>query len=476
MTARHLRYGLCFLFCVVLAAPGAFAQGTPLALGPLTVTVPAGWTGQTNTVPVRLFSPDSTPQGYFSVEFFPFEQTPQDLREHHSQIWTRVATLGPPTGQPQSGVLGQFIWTKVEVQSTGGQRGALMLYSAKSGSTYIGIGVEATRSDIASRNLSAFEAMLRGAKFSEASQPPASSVAPSGDSGNAVAPQANAAGPASLADYIFTTPPGWTATQYSDAIVLMSPASVTNEKCVVTLFPMRTPSTNLLADAYAAFQDVFKNFRLTNQTVRNTPMPQSVVRGTSGQGWDYVAIRKGVAPPNSPESRVGLVFVARLNNRLAVISGVSRDPLISTCFGELVGNAWPRFFYSLSFKGWTPTDQSVAMRKKMAGTWTAATGSAADQFTFAANGRYGGASAEQHYNVAGNDVVRTTNAFFGNGAYTLKGNTITLKDDRKSSPDTGYIRVEDESKDDGRTWAEILYLLRVSAIDGKDYEVRYEKK
>ncbi len=51
-----------------------------------------------------------------------------------------------------------------------------------------------------------------------------------------------------------------------------------------------------------------------------------------------------------------------------------------------------------------------------------------------------------------------------------------LKDDRRISPDTGYVRVEDESKDDGRTWAEILYLLRVSAIDGKDYEVRYEKK
>ncbi len=351
-----------------------------------------------------------------------------------------------------------------------------MLYSAKSASTYIGIGVEATRADLASRNLPALEAMLRGAKFTEAAQPPASAGAPSDGGNSSAASAASAAGQATLDDYVFTKPPGWTADKYTDAIVLMSSASVTNEKCVVTLFPMRTPSANLLADAYSAFQDVFKNFRLTNQTVRNTPMPQSVVRGTSGQGWDYVIIRKGIAPPNSPESRVGMIFVAKLNNRLAVISGVSRDPLISTCFGELQANAWPRFFYSLSFKGWTPTDQSVAMRKKMSGVWTAATASAADQFTFAANGRYGGASAEQHYNVAGNDVVRTTNAFFGNGAYTLRGNAITLKDDRKSSPDTGYVRVEDESKDDGRTWAEILYLLRVSAIDGKDYEVRYEKK
>jgi hypothetical protein len=118
------------------------------------------------------------------------------------------------------------------------------------------------------------------------------------------------------------------------------------------------------------------------------------------------------------------------------------------------------------------------MRKKIAGVWTAATGTSADQFTFAANGRYGGAAAAQQYNrISSTEVLQTTQAFFGNGAYTLKGNAITLTpDDRRTHPETGFIRVEEESGDDGRSWVETLHLLRTSAVDGKEYEVLYQKE
>jgi hypothetical protein len=171
-------------------------------------------------------------------------------------------------------------------------------------------------------------------------------------------------------------------------------------------------------------------------------------------------------------------MVAKLNNRLAVISGISRDPLVSTCFGELAYSAWPRFFYSLRFKNWTSVDQTALMRQKLAGVWTIATASVADQMTFAGNGRFADASAVQRYSrISSTELLRTTEAFFGNGAYTLKENTITLtRDDRKNQPENGLFRVEEESKDDGRTWTEILYLLRVSIVDGKDYEVRYQKR
>ena len=256
MTARHLHHWLCFVVCVVLAgAVLVLAQGTPLTLGPLTVTIPAGWFAQTNVVPIRLFSPDSTPQQYFQVEFLP---------QSHA---------------------------------------------------------------------------------SSASNPGADSTAVS---------QPNVASAATLGEYVYAAPAGWTKSQYVDGIVLMSPASVTNERCVVTLWPMRPAGADLLGDASNIFQDVYKTYEPRNQTNRGTPMPQSVVRGTSGQGWDYVIVRRGIAPRGSPESRLGFVFVAKLNDRLAIISGVSRDPLVSTCFGELASNAWPAFFYSLSFKNWTP--------------------------------------------------------------------------------------------------------------------------
>src|SRR2546421_560929 len=198
------------------------------------------------------------------------------------------------------------------------------------------------RTHFFSRILPALEAMLGNAQLSGASGPRVSSVAPNSAGASAAAPTGGAALD-SLGDYVYETPPGWTATQYSDGMVLMSPASATNERCVVTLWPMRAAGANLLADADSVFRDVYRTYELRNQTVRGTPMPPSIARGTSGQGWDYVIVRKGIAPPGSPESRLGFVLVARLNNRLAVISGVSRDPLISTCFGEYAGSAWPRF-------------------------------------------------------------------------------------------------------------------------------------
>ncbi|HTO45730.1 MAG TPA: hypothetical protein VML56_16775 [Burkholderiales bacterium] len=293
-----------------------------------------------------------------------------------------------------------------------------------------------------------------------------------------LAAQTPAPSPASLGEYEYAAPPGWATKQYPDGIVLMSPASATNEVCVVTLWPMRSAGTNLMADANRVFQDVYKTYELRNQTTRGTPMPSSVVRGTSGQGWEYVIVRRGIAPHGSPESRLAFVLVAKLNDRLAVISGVSKDPLVSTCFGELAYNAWPRFFYSLSFKNWTPTDQTAAMRRRIAGVWTMATASVADQFVLAGNGRYASAAtARQYSRISSSEALETTQAFFGNGAYTLRGNAITLTpDDRNSRAETGLIRVEEESKDEGASWVEALYLLRVSVVDGKDYEVRYQKK
>ncbi len=478
MTARQLRRRISVVICAGLSPSIAGAQGTPLHLGPLTVAVPAGWAAQTNVVPVRMYSPESNPARFFSAQFFPPEQTSQDLRQHHAEVFGRMAATLQVRVMPQSGVLGQFIWTRVDVPRPGGQRETLILYSAKTGSLYMAIGVDANRADLVAKHLPAFEAMVRTATLADGGPTPGATAAPAvaGAPTPSAAPP-GAGSPATLGEYVYTMPPGWTANQYPDGLVLMSPMSATNERCVFTLWPMRPAGGNLVADANAIFQDVYKTFEPRNQTVRGTAMPPTVTRGTSGQGWDYAIVRRGVAPPGSPESRLAFVLVAKLNNRLAVISGVSRDPLVSTCMGELAaGNVWPRFFYSLSFKSWNPVDDAGAMRKRIAGVWTTATATAADRFVFAANGRYAGAAAAQQYaRISSTELLTTTQAYFGNGAYTLRGNAITLTGDDGRPPESGFIRVEEESKDDGRTWVESLYLLRTSVVDGKDYEVRYSK-
>lgn len=292
-------------------------------------------------------------------------------------------------------------------------------------------------------------------------------------------------GTASLGDYMFNTPPGWALQQYPDGIVLSAPPSNINERCLIQIWPMRPTSGNILRDANSSFADIFRTYELRNQTSRGSALPPIIIRGVSGQGWEYLIVKRGIRHPGAGpggqpwETLLGFAFVAKLNDRVAVVSGMSKDSLVSNCFGELGTNVWPRFFYNLRFRNWAAPDAATAeMRKRLAGVWTTATATAADRFVFAGNGRYAtAAAAQQYYRVSSTELLATTEAYFGNGAYTLRGNAITLtQDDRKNQPESGFIRMEEESKDEGRSWAQILYLLRVSAIDGKDYEVRYNNK
>jgi len=478
MTTRHLRHGLCFFAFLLVTSVTVFSQA-PLTVGPLTVTIPPGWTKNEFFGTVKYYSPDSTKQQFLRMQFLPPEQLTQDLRQRHSTIIGNLAGIMRPGSTPQNGVTGNFIWTRVEVQMPNNPPETMIFYSAKAGSTYVAIGLETDYPEMLARNLPAVEAMLTRASLKGASAPPAVSNAPNGNApaGNASG-RPGATGLATLDEYVFTAPAGWAAQKLSDAIMLSSPPSETNEKCLLYLMPMRPASANLLQDAYNAFRDVWlHNFVLRNQTPAGFAFPESIIHGYSGQGWEYVIVRKGIAQPNNPqESRLGFVMVAKLDNRIAVISGLSKDPLVSACMGENRGTTnWPKFFYSLSFKNWQPGDQTQTMRKLLSGEWIAATATAGDKITFAGNGRFANAAAAQQYHLGTNELITTTQAYFGNGSYTLRGNAITLTQD-DNRVDHGFFRVEQESKDEGRTWADVLYLMRTSSVDGAEYELRFKKQ
>jgi hypothetical protein len=474
-----MRHGLCFICLVLAVSVLLFAQGTTLTVGPLTVTLPPGWTKNDFFGTVKYFSPDSTPQQFLRIQFLPAEETTKSAAQRHSEIIGNLAGIMRPRTSPQNGVTGNFMWSKIEVQLPSQPPQTMIIYSAKAGSTYVAIGLETDHPEMLARNLPAVEAMLTRASLKGASAPPAISNAPSGNApaGNASGGAPGAVGLATLDEYVFTAPAGWAAQKLSDAIMISSPPSETNEKCLLYLMPMRPAGANLLQDANNAFRDVWlRNFVLRNQTPAGFAFPESIIHGYSGQGWEYVIIRRGIAQPNNPqESRLGFVMVAKLDNRLAVISGLSKDPLVSACMGENRGTTnWPKFFYSLSFRNWQPGDQTQTMRKLLAGEWIAATATAGDKITFAGNGRFANAAAAQQYHLTTNELITTTQAYFGNGSYTLRGNAITLTQDDKRT-DRGFFRVEQESKDEGRTWADVMYLMRTSVVDGQEYELKYGK-
>src|SRR5215471_19338690 len=93
--------------------------------------------------------------------------------------------------------------------------------------------------------------------------------------------------PSTLGEYVFSTPEGWTAMQYPDGITLTSPAGATGEKCLIQMWPMRQGGPDLRTDANTIFQQVFRGYQPRNRTDRGGDLPPSLIRGVSGQGWEY---------------------------------------------------------------------------------------------------------------------------------------------------------------------------------------------
>src|SRR5262249_13613186 len=183
MVARQLRHALyCFLFLLIPVL--GCAQGTPVQIGSLSLTVPKGWNVQKGADQTIILSPDSTPLERFQVDVFPPRDVQEDARGYHAVILQRLAAVTKP-GPQQNGNAGPFIWTKfIMIRPGSRQEEPSILYSAKSGSQYYGVTVDASSAAIYQRNLPAFEAMMRSASLSGAGSAPAASSGGNGGSSN----------------------------------------------------------------------------------------------------------------------------------------------------------------------------------------------------------------------------------------------------------------------------------------------------
>lgn len=251
---------------------------------------------------------------------------------------------------------------------------------------------------------------------------------------------------AGLDNYIYTAPDTWARQNEPNAIVLASPVYTGGERCQLSLLPMRPVARGLPDDALDIFREVFNVEPLTGDIYP----PTLLFRGTSPQGWEYFVVKKPIGPSGGNQFGA-ILMVANVGNRLAAIVGVSKTFMVSNCFGELVRDVWPPFFYSLQFKNAAASTQNqAAIRQKLAGVWITATVSVGLRYEFTADGRYADAAsaARRH----------TTQTFFGNGSYSFDGNTLVMTDDDKRRT-TAQFRLEQESKDFGRSWTDTLCLL-----------------
>jgi hypothetical protein len=313
-----------------------------------------------------------------------------------------------------------------------------ILYTATGSGRFISIVANYTVGGCEAEIASFFQSLqLRASPTPPSAAPRQSAMAP---------PAAGGAGGAGLDNYVYTAPDTWARQNDPNAIVLASPVYTGGERCQLSLLPMRPVARGLPDDALDIFREAFKVEPLTGDIYP----PTRLFRGTSPQGWDYFVIKKPIGPSGGNQFG-GVLMVAKVGNNLAPIIGVSKTFLVSNCFGELVRDVWPPFFYSLQFKNATASAQNqTAIRQKLAGVWITATASVGLRYEFTADGRYAdAASAAQRF---------TTTTYFGNGSYSFDGNTLVMTDDNKRRTAMQF-RLEQESKDFGRSWTDTLCLL-----------------
>ena len=279
---------------------------------------------------------------------------------------------------------------------------------------------------------------------------------------------------ASFGDYVFNVPAGWTAMPRGPNMWVVSPPSETGERCTINLWPMMGASGgDLLNNAAQTWGPTFKEFAVPPGAAAQ------YVRGVSPQGWEYAIVQSDMAAPGSPDANLtGFVMLVRLGNRTAMISWLSKAKLYSTCVHVYTGlpKVWPRFFATLQFKGWTAPPGS-RLTSAVTGSWesfgTSTGGGAVLQYAFTPAGRYAFTGVGQRYMALSRfEAAVWTSTTFGDGAYSIRGNELTLIPDQGGQPETFFIRLEQESRD-GQNWTEKLYMMkpqRVTYLDGARIE------
>ena len=175
----------------------------------------------------------------------------------------------------------------------------------------------------------------------------------------------------------------------------------------------------------------------------------------------------------------GTAWVIKLDNKqVAVIAGRHNRLMACYCFQQY--EYWRRFFNSFTVKGQSPAKSSQEdPAKRILGDWMAMGGMALTEYIFAANGNYqfiGAYGTTSKTTDAYNEYIYLkSSSFAGDGSYAIKDGNIIFKNRGDKSTEQVPYRFE-RVNHGGMGWKERLYMRKVSAGDGKEYEVCYEKK
>jgi hypothetical protein len=468
---------LSILMALALA-PAASPQAATFDIA--TFTPPGGWQRSDVNGIVQLQSPHAVNgrTAYCQIFLFPSHPGSADAAQNFAAEWARLiaqpfgVAAVPPTQSKQS----PDGWTAVMGGANVVQRGipaTAILFTVTGHDRVMSVVINEAGQEYTPAVSTFLGSLTFHAPESAQAAAPPPSAAPAGPT----APPNPAPGTVGISvagNYSYAIPQGWTGTAYPDGGVVYGSAIYNNgERCQISVFPLRPASGNLVTDARSVYAQIFQTDPFQNN---DYPYPgASFIRGISADGWSYFIIQKSIHGRfGDYGTLLGTRLMAiQLGNQVATITSTGKDPEVSMCFGEIVHDEWPAFFYTVHFKNWTVTPQEREVPRRLAGSWTTATATVADRYVFAANGRFASAAAAMTTTrISPTELLQTTNAYFGDGAYTISGSTITLTpDNERSNPRHGHFRVEQVSKDGGATWTDRLCLL----LEGISGEVCYTR-
>ena len=276
-----------------------------------------------------------------------------------------------------------------------------------------------------------------------------------------------------FSSYSFTAPERWLSQRTKDYILLSQYQSL-ERGCLVFVYPpQQSASGNIETDAKNFFNQMYPGwqFRLNGEN------HDDLIKGYTPQGLEFCMVEAAMQKQRPDgyyyDYEKGSALVIDLGNKqeAVILSRHERGEMV--CFCKYQYEYWPRFFNSFNVKIAVSSKGSASAARDIVGSWHSIGGSDLVKYIFAANGHYQFIGAYSTTTRISRDYIETrTSGFKGDGTYAIKGDEIWTTKDGKT--DKMKFRLE-KVNHGSQGWKNRLYILDVSDIDGKQYEVDYEE-
>lgn len=278
-------------------------------------------------------------------------------------------------------------------------------------------------------------------------------------------------------NYTFAVPDKWFVTTAKDHIKLSQ--SQAEQGCVITILEPQPSSGDIEKDATSVFSMMYPE----GWQFRNAGAKQfDLSRGYTTQGFEYCMLEGDVSKARPDgyyyDYEDGSAMVVSFGKQVVIISTRHNRLIACECHNKYEG--WSRFFNSFTIKNQAaPANAEPEASKRIIGSWMYMGSGVATEYIFAANGNYqfiGGYGSSSTETRGNEDYVTVKgSAWQGDGKYMLKGDQLTFTRRGDSNPEKVRFRIE-KVNHGGTGWNDRLYMRKISADTGKEYEVRYERR